>query len=114
MNNIDLSLLQDLIVTPDTQTPELQVPITHLPSPKSEKNLRVWKEKQKGGRVATVIKGFEHASEQNLTDLAKTLKTKLATGGAAKNKEITLQGDVRSKTLILLKELGHTAKQAGG
>lgn len=64
--------------------------------------------------MATLIKNFENISEQDLTDLAKTLKTKLATGGAAKNNEISLQGDVRAKTLILLKELGHTAKQAGG
>ena len=114
MNHIDLSQLQNLVLAPDVQTDDTTNSNPKPLTSNKQKNLRVWREKQKGGRVATVIKGFENITDDALTDLAKTLKTKLATGGAAKNNEITLQGDVRTKTLEMLKTLGHTAKQAGG
>jgi translation initiation factor 1 len=116
MHIIDLTQLENLILAPNPETPNTEQssnnPEASAP-PTPQKNLRVWREKQKGGRVATLIKGFENIAESDLTDLAKTLKTKLATGGAAKNNEITLQGDVRTKTIEILQTLGHRAKPAG-
>lgn len=77
--------------------------------------LRIWLDrKQRGGKEATVIKGFV-GTEADLKELAKLLKTKLSVGGAAKDGDIILQGDHRDKLLALLAEAGYTqAKKAGG
>lgn len=79
----------------------------------SKQDLRIWLDKIKGGKVATVIKGFI-GKEDDLKSLATTLKNTCATGGSAKNKEIIIQGDQREKVLKKLIELGYKAKKAGG
>ncbi len=76
--------------------------------------LRIWLDRLKGNKEATVIRGFI-GSEQALAELARTLKSKCATGGNAKNGEIILQGDHREKVLKLLLEMGYSkTKKAGG
>jgi translation initiation factor 1 len=116
MNFIDLSALTGLVVNenPALESETISENAENIVAFAKQKNLRIWLERQKGGRVSTLIRGFENVTDMQLTDLAKTLKTKMATGGAAKNNEITLQGDVRTKTLETLTALGHTAKKAGG
>lgn len=79
-----------------------------------EQNLRIWLQRIKGNKEATVIKGFE-GPDSDLADLAKLLKTKCATGGNAKDGEIILQGDHRDKVLKMLLEKGYSkTKKAGG
>lgn len=79
----------------------------------SQQDLRVWLEKNhRGGKTATVIKGFA-GSEDDLEALGKTLKTKCGTGGSAKDGEIIIQGDHREKIMTLLAQLGYKAKKAG-
>ena len=116
MNIIDLSQLNGLVLSEnpmdDTLETTPEIP-NDAPMP-AQKKLRIWLERQKGGRVATVVRGWEDVTDAQLTDFAKMLKTKLATGGAAKGGEISLQGDVRTNLLLVLAKLGHTAKQAGG
>lgn len=76
--------------------------------------LRVWLERVKGGKEATVIKGFA-GSDDRLADIAKTLKNKCATGGNAKDGDIILQGNHRDKVIALLGEMGFkNVKKAGG
>ena len=79
----------------------------------SEQNLRIWLERNKGGKVTTVIREFV-GSEEDLKDLAKTLKGLCGVGGTAKNAEILLQGDHRDKVLAYLTKNGFGAKKAGG
>ncbi len=83
--------------------------------PASRQPLRIWLDrKNRGGKEATLIKGFT-GSEEDLKELAKTLKTKLGVGGAAKDGEIIIQGDCRDKVLQILLSSGYTqAKKAGG
>jgi len=76
-------------------------------------NLRIWLEKIKGGKVTSIIKGFE-GSESTLKNLAKELKSVCGSGGSAKNNEIIIQGDHREKILNYLTENGFKAKKAGG
>lgn len=80
-----------------------------------KQQLRIWLDrKNRGGKEATLIKGFS-GSEEQLKDLAKMLKTKLGVGGAAKEGDIIIQGDHRDKVLDILVKAGYTkAKKAGG
>lgn len=76
--------------------------------------LRIWLERIKGGREATVVKGYV-GPEADLEALAKQLKNKCATGGNAKDGVIIIQGDHRDKVLDFLLEKGFkNTKKAGG
>jgi translation initiation factor 1 len=76
--------------------------------------LRLWLERGRGGKEATVIKGFS-GPDETLEDLARLLKSKCASGGNAKDGVIILQGDHRDKVLKMLQDMGYkNTKKAGG
>ncbi|MDE6140947.1 MAG: translation initiation factor [Alistipes sp.] len=79
----------------------------------ADQNLRVWLDRLKGGRVATVVRGFV-GSQQALAELGKELKTKCGVGGTAKDGEIIIQGDHRDRVVELLARAGYRCKKAGG
>jgi translation initiation factor 1 len=69
--------------------------------------------KNRGGKVAVIIKGFE-GSDEDLKDLAKKLKTLCGVGGAAKDGEIIIQGNFRDKIMDFLTKEGYKVKRVGG
>lgn len=80
----------------------------------NQQDLRVWIDrKQRAGKQVTLITGFV-GTTADLEALGKLLKTKCGTGGAAKDGEIMIQGDVRDKVMDLLIKAGYKAKKAGG
>ncbi len=80
----------------------------------SKQDLRIWLDrKQRGGKVATIIKGFVGSSD-DLKELARMLKTKCGVGGAAKDGEIIVQGDHRDRVVEILTKSGYKCKRAGG
>lgn len=94
--NEDWHADQDSEETPDTQHLE-----AHL------------EKKGRGGKTAVIIKGFV-GSDEDLKDLARDLKSHCATGGAVKDGEIIIQGDLRQKAMDYLISKGHKVKRVGG
>ena len=76
--------------------------------PMAKQKLRVSIEKKgRGGKTVTLVKGFV-GKEEDLKSLAKSLKTKCGVGGAVKDDEIVIQGDLRDKVMGLLKTFGYS------
>lgn len=82
--------------------------------PPQQQQLRVFIEtKHRGGKIATVIKGFI-GKNADLEILGKQLKMKCGTGGSVKDNEIIIQGNFREKVTQYLLAQGYKAKIAGG
>jgi translation initiation factor 1 len=80
----------------------------------SEQHLEAhFSNKGRGGKTVTVVKGFI-GSEDDLKQLAKTLKTKCGVGGSIKDGDIIIQGNYRDKIMILLKDMHYNIKRIGG
>ncbi|NGM65855.1 translation initiation factor [Sphingobacterium sp. SGR-19] len=82
--------------------------------PVSQQKLKVLLDrKARKGKVVTIVQGFI-GTESDLNELAKKLKQKCGVGGAAKDGEILIQGDVKQKIFDLLKNDGYPVKSVGG
>ena len=78
-----------------------------------QQDLRVFIEKKhRGGKTATIIKGFI-GKQEDMEELAKLLKTRCGVGGTVKDGEIIIQGDCRDKVFDILLSKGYKAKKAG-
>jgi translation initiation factor 1 len=76
--------------------------------PKEKQLLRISLDKRnRGGKAVTLITGFRGTAD-DLAALGKYLKIKCGVGGAAKEGEIIVQGDLRTKVLEILQKEGYT------
>jgi len=77
--------------------------------PASKQTLRVELDKR-NGKPATLITEFQGTNDE-LKELAKTLKIKCGVGGSQRDGEILIQGDFRLKVAELLSGMGYKVKK---
>ncbi|MDE6638856.1 MAG: translation initiation factor [Muribaculaceae bacterium] len=65
--------------------------------------------KGRGGKTATIIEGFE-ISDDEIEEIARSLRKKLGTGGSSRGGEILIQGDRKADVVKMLKEMGFKVK----
>ena len=59
---------------------------------REQQEIRISTAKRRYGKVVTIVEGID-ASDIDIEDLARQLKTKCASGGTVKDGKIELQGD---------------------
>jgi translation initiation factor 1 len=80
----------------------------------AQQDLRVLLDrKNRGGKTVTLVTGFV-GTDEDLTVLTKTLKTRCGVGGTSKDGEIILQGDFKEKVFLFLQKEGYKVKKSGG
>lgn len=93
--NPDFEYMTEQVEEPDTLEPARQ-------------ELRIsLSKKQRGGKEVTLITGFV-GREEDLAELGRLLRQRCGVGGSAKDGEILIQGDQRTKLRSLLPSLGYT------
>lgn len=65
--------------------------------------------KGRGGKTATIIEGFEIPDDE-VDEVARTLRKKLGTGGSSRGGEILIQGDRKEDVVRLIKDMGFRVK----
>ncbi len=75
--------------------------------PKEKQLLRISLDKRnRKGKAVTLVTGFR-GSDEDLQVLGKLLKMRCGVGGSAKDGEIIVQGDHRTKVLDILQKEGY-------
>jgi len=62
-------------------------------------------QKRRYGKLVTIVEGINE-NDININELARTLKTKCASGGTVKEGRIELQGEHRKKVEQVMKDMG--------
>ena len=75
---------------------------------REQQSVKVHVEKRRYGKLVTVINGL--GKSVDISDIAKQLKTKCATGGTSKGGLIELQGDHTKKVKDVLADMGFPAE----
>ena len=92
---------------PDYQYKYDEEPEAETLEPQQQK-LRVRIERNhRGGKVVTLVTGFV-GTDDDLQQLARTLKSRCGVGGSAKDGEIIIQGELKEKVVDTLLKQGYS------
>jgi translation initiation factor 1 len=72
---------------------------------REQQRINVYSIKRKFGKIVTIVEGIDE-KQLDLKALTKTLKSKLACGGTAKEGRIELQGNHKARVKEVLVEMG--------
>lgn len=75
---------------------------------REEQTIKIYAEKRRFGKVMTIVEGV---GENEIKELTKKFKSKLACGGTSKDGRIELQGEHRKKVKDMLIKIGFDEKQ---
>ena len=81
--------------------------------PQGDGVVRIMLKRLGGGKTASVVTGIP-LEEDEMKDLARSLKQKCGVGGSVKDFAIEIQGDKRNVLKAELEKRGYTVKLAGG
>lgn len=81
--------------------------------PQGDGVVRIMLKRLGGGKTASVVTGIP-LEEDEMKDLARSLKQKCGVGGSVKDFNIEIQGDKRNILKTELEKRGYTVKLAGG
>jgi translation initiation factor 1 len=88
---------------------EMEKPVITAPlKQKDPLHVRIEK-KGRQGKVVTIVAGFTGLTGV-IEELSRKLKSQCGVGGSVKDREIVLQGDLRQKTIELLRGHGYQVK----
>ncbi len=104
-----LASLSGLPEGEESPTPPSDNQTTKQPSKQKEALHVLIEKKGRGGKTATIIEGFEIPDDE-IDEIARTLRKKLGTGGSARGGEILIQGDRKADAVRMLKEMGFKVK----
>ncbi len=93
-------LIKDKSQIAETESPSFQ-----------KQNLEIYlTKKNRGGKTATIIRGFI-LGYKDLNNLFKEVKKQCSTGGSIKNGEMLIQGDFIEKICVYFENKGHNIKR---
>lgn len=104
-----LASLQGLPEGDTTSTPPVEETTDEKPQQQKSALHVLIEKKGRAGKTATIVEGFE-ISDDEVDQIAGTLRKKLGTGGSARGGEILIQGDRKADTIRLLQEMGFKVK----
>lgn len=81
--------------------------------PQGDGVVRIMLKRLGGGKMASVVTGIP-LEEDEMKDLARSLKQKCGVGGSVKDFNIEIQGDKRNILKTELEKRGYSVKLAGG
>ena len=81
--------------------------------PQGDGVVRITLKRLGGGKTASVVTGIP-LEEDEMKDLARSLKQKCGVGGSVKDFNIEIQGDKRNILKTELEKRGYSVKLAGG
>lgn len=76
---------------------------------KEQQEIVIRTEKRRYGKMVTIVEGLGGGID--MAELARSLKTRCASGGTVKDGRIELQGDHQEKVESVLEEMGFMVKK---
>lgn len=99
----------NLLASTLDEEPANEQPVKVETPPLKPKQTLIVRFEKRNGKPATILSGFD-GSDEEIKALAARIKKFCGTGGSAKDDEILIQGDIRSKISEFLRMQGYQVR----